>query len=75
MKKDIHPAYKKLTITVGKDEFITASTLKSGEILMDIDYRKHPAWNKGAANVVNQSNKNVSDFNKKFGGLSFGAKK
>ncbi|NDA90563.1 MAG: 50S ribosomal protein L31, partial [Alphaproteobacteria bacterium] len=25
--------------------------------------------------VVNQSNKNVSDFNKKFAGLSFGVKK
>lgn len=74
MKKDIHPAYQKLKITLGKDEFITASTLKSGEILMDVDYRKHPAWNKGAANMINQSNKNVSDFNKKFAGLSFGAK-
>ena len=75
MKKDIHPEYKKLKITIGKDEFNTASTLKSGEILMDVDYRKHPAWNKDAKNVVNQSNKNVSDFNKKFGGLSFGMKK
>ncbi|MDA9163271.1 50S ribosomal protein L31 [Rickettsiaceae bacterium] len=75
MKKDIHPEYKKLKITIGKDEFITASTLKSGEILMDIDFRKHPAWNKGAVNMVNQSNKNVSDFNKKFGGMSFGMKK
>jgi large subunit ribosomal protein L31 len=42
---------------------------------MDVDFRKHPAWNKGAMNMVNQSNKSVSDFNKKFGGLSFGAKK
>ncbi len=75
MKKDIHPSYQDLKIIVGKDEFLTRSTLKSGEILMDVDYRKHPAWNKGAANVVNQSNKNVSDFNKKFAGLSFGAKK
>ena len=75
MKKDIHPEYKELKITIGKDAFKTASTLKSGEILMDVDYRKHPAWNKDAANVVNQSNKNVSDFNKKFSGLSFGMKK
>ncbi|MDG1436204.1 MAG: 50S ribosomal protein L31 [Rickettsiaceae bacterium] len=75
MKKDIHPAYQPLKINIGKDVFNTASTLKSGEILMDVDFRKHPAWNKGAANVVNQSNKSVSDFNKKFAGLSFGAKK
>jgi large subunit ribosomal protein L31 len=75
MKKDIHPKYKKLKIKIGKDEFTTHSTLHSDELLMDIDFRKHPAWNKGAINVVNQSNKNVSDFNKKFAGLSFGSKK
>jgi len=75
MKKDIHPKYKKLKIKIGKDEFATHSTLHSDELLMDIDFRKHPAWNKGAINVVNQSNKNVSDFNKKFAGLSFGSKK
>lgn len=75
MKKDIHPKYKQLKISIGKDEFTTFSTLKSDELLMDVDFRKHPAWNKGAANVVNQSNKNVSDFNKKFAGLSFGQKK
>jgi len=75
MKKDIHPEYKKLKISIGKDEFITGSTLKSGQILMDVDFRKHPAWNKSAMNMVNQSNKNVSEFNKKFAGLSFGTKK
>jgi large subunit ribosomal protein L31 len=74
MKKDIHPEYKALKIKIRDDEFSTMSTLKSGEILMDVDFRNHPAWNKGAANVVNQSNKNISDFNKKFGGLSFGSK-
>jgi large subunit ribosomal protein L31 len=74
MKKDIHPAYQELKIKIGNDSFTTFSTLKSGEILMDVDFRKHPAWNKGVGNIVNQSNKNVSDFNKKFGGLSFGSK-
>ncbi|MFK7967621.1 MAG: 50S ribosomal protein L31 [Rickettsiaceae bacterium] len=75
MKKDIHPKYQALKIKIGKDEFLTASTLSSGELLMDVDFRKHPAWNKDALNVVNQSNKNVSDFNKRFSGLSFGSKK
>lgn len=74
MKKDIHPAYYELKIKIGNDEFITKSTLKSGEILMDVDFRQHPAWNKNVVNLVNQSNKSVSDFNKKFAGLSFGAK-
>ncbi len=71
MKKDIHPQYTNLEITVGKDVLSTKSTLRSGKILMDVDYRQHPAWNKSAVNVVNQSNKSVSDFNKKFAGLSF----
>lgn len=75
MKKDIHPKYQPLKIKIGSDEFMTCSTLAVGEILMDVDFRKHPAWNKAAVNVVNQSNKNVSEFNKKFAGLSFGFKK
>jgi large subunit ribosomal protein L31 len=74
MKKDIHPNYGPLKITIGEDHFVTNSTLSGKEILMDVDFRKHPAWNKSAVNVVNQSNKNVSEFNKKFAGLSFGAK-
>ena len=74
MRKEIHPKYQALKIIISKDEFLTASTLTNGEILMDVDFRKHPAWNKSALNVVNQSNKSVSDFNKKFAGLSFGVK-
>ncbi|GAB4164100.1 MAG: 50S ribosomal protein L31 [Rickettsiaceae bacterium] len=75
MRKGIHPEYNQLKIKIRNDEFVTMSTLKSGEILMDVDFREHPAWNKGAVNQVNQSNKSVSNFNKKFGGLSFGSKK
>lgn len=75
MKKEIHPKYQPLEIEIGKDKFSTMSTLASGKILMDIDFRKHPAWDKKAGNIVNQSNKNVSDFNKKFAGISFGIKK
>lgn len=75
MKKKIHPEYTELNIKIGNDSFLTQSTLRAKEYLMDIDFRQHPAWNKSAVNTVNQSNKNVSDFNKKFGGLSFGVKK
>jgi large subunit ribosomal protein L31 len=74
MKANIHPQYNALRIVIGADRFETNSTLASGEILMDIDYRKHPAWTKDNANFVNESNKNIASFNKKFGGLSFGAK-
>lgn len=74
MKPNIHPEYKKLRIIISKDIFETNSTLHTNEILMDVDYRKHPAWTKDNTNFVNQSNKNVSDFNKKFAGLSFGVK-
>ena len=53
MRKGIHPKYQSLKIKIGKDEFLTSSTLPSGEILMDVDFRKHPAWNKSTLNVVN----------------------
>jgi len=74
MKTGIHPKYKKLKIIISNDVFETSSTHHLDEILMDVDYRKHPAWTKDGVNVVNQSNKNVSDFNKKFAGLTFGVK-
>ncbi|ABE05359.1 50S ribosomal protein L31 [Rickettsia bellii] len=75
MKNGIHPDYKKFLIKVGSDVFETMSTHPAGEILMDVDFRKHPAWNKDIGNVVNQSNKSISDFNKRFSGLSFGSQK
>jgi ribosomal protein L28/ribosomal protein L31 len=68
----IHPEYKKLRIMIGEDIFETYSTLDSGEILMDVDYRKHPAWTKDNTKTANQSNKNINAFNKKFSGLNFG---
>ena len=74
MKADIHPKYKKFKIVISDDVFETNSGGAATEILMDVDYRKHPAWTKESGNVVNQSNKNVSDFNKKFAGLTFGKK-
>ena len=74
MKIGIHPKYKPLRIKIGSDVFNTNSTLAADEILMDVDYRKHPAWTKDGVNVVNQSNQSVANFNKKFAGLTFGAK-
>lgn len=74
MKADIHPKYKKFKIIISNDVFETNSGGAASEILMDVDYRKHPAWTKESGNVVNQSNKSVSDFNKKFAGLTFGQK-
>lgn len=71
MKKDIHPPYKSLKVKIGKDSFDTMSTYHGAEILMDVDFRKHPAWTKHGVNTANESNRNVSDFNKKFAGLSF----
>lgn len=73
MKKDIHPNYKTLKIKIGKDSFETMSTYPGEEILMDVDFRNHPAWTKKGVTTANESNQNVSAFNKKFAGLSFGA--
>lgn len=75
MQKDIHPKYKPLKIKIGNDIFNTMSTSPLEEMLMDIDYRKHPAWTKSGVTTANDSNQNVSAFNKKFAGLSFGLKK
>ena len=61
MRKDIHPKYQSLKIKIGKDEFLTSSTLPSGKILMDVDFRKHPAWNKSTLNVTPTVFKKVAE--------------
>ena len=71
MKAEIHPNYKPLKITIGEDILETNSTMKNGEILMDVDYRLHPAWT-GGIKVTSSSTKDVASFNKRFAGLSFG---
>lgn len=75
MKKNIHPKYTPLKVRIGKDEFITNSAYPGDEYLMDIDFRKHRAWTGSGTISANESNKKVSGFNSKFGGLNFGAKK
>lgn len=75
MKKGIHPEYKQLKIKIGQDIFETRSACKQNELLMDIDFRNHPAWTGKGVNTVSDTNKNVSAFKKKFAGLNFGIKK
>ena len=72
MKKEIHPKYKPLKIKIGEDMFQTMSSCREDEILMDIDFRKHPAWTKKGVNTANLTNQNVNAFNKRFAGFNFG---
>lgn len=71
MKQDIHPKYTPLIIKIGQDKFNTMSTYPGDELLMDVDFRKHPAWTKQGVTSANESNQNISAFNKKFAGISF----
>ena len=75
MKRDIHPKYKSLKVIIGKDSFDMNSTYKGSEYKVEIDYRTHPAWLGGSLSSANNTNQNISNFNKKFGNLSFGSKK
>lgn len=75
MKKGIHPNYGPLEIVIGDDVFLTSSSSGQNKILMDVDFRKHPAWTKKGNSQANSFNQNVSTFNKKFGAISFGPKK
>ena len=67
MKKNIHPNYKNLKVlmTTG-EEFITGSTYPGETLLLDIDFREHPAWKGGVATLNSKANQ-VASFNKKFG--------
>jgi len=69
MKKDIHPTYKNLKIIMTDGtEFTTRSTYNGESVLLDVDFRKHPAW-KGGVAMVNSNANQVAEFNKKFGGI------
>lgn len=76
MKKDIHPKSKKLKIKIGSEgdflEFFVLSTAQQDELLVDVDFRKHPAWTGKGVSSALHTNKNVKAFNKKFEGLTFG---
>ena len=73
MKADIHPDYHEITVVMTDGtEFKTRSTYgKEGDVLkLDIDPLTHPAWQGGAAKVIEKGQ--LSKFEKRYGNL-FGA--
>ncbi len=75
MQKDIHPKYKKLIIKIKNREYETMSTYPQDSLLMDIDFKEHPAWTGKGFLSASDSDKTVSSFNQKFAGINFGFKK
>ncbi|WAC48070.1 50S ribosomal protein L31 [Asticcacaulis sp. SL142] len=71
MKKDGHPDYHWITVTLTDgSSYQTRSTYsKEGAVLnLDIDPRTHPAWTGGANTLLDRAGR-VSRFNNKFGGF------
>lgn len=74
MKKDIHPDYHMITVTMTDGtSFQTRSTYgeADGTLNLDIDPLSHPAWTGGPQKVGERGR--VSKFNQKF--ANFGIKK
>jgi large subunit ribosomal protein L31 len=71
MKKDIHPDYHVITVTLTDGTtFQTRSTYGSeGDTLaLDIDPKTHPAWTGGGQHLVDRGGR-VSRFKKKYEGF------
>ena len=71
MKKDIHPAYHRITVVMTDGtEFETRSTWGSegDRLSLDIDPKSHPAWTGGNQQLVDRGGR-VSRFKKKYEGL------
>ncbi|MFT3996623.1 MAG: 50S ribosomal protein L31 [Asticcacaulis sp.] len=71
MKKDGHPDYHWITVTLTDgSSYQTRSTYgKEGAVLnLDIDPRTHPAWTGGSSTLLDRAGR-VSRFNNKFGGF------
>lgn len=65
MKKDIHPTYNKLVVTMTDGTvFETKSTLGTGTLRLDIDPLSHPAWT-GVHRLLNVGGQ-LARFNNKF---------
>ncbi|WP_404386157.1 50S ribosomal protein L31 [Caenispirillum salinarum] len=72
MKKDIHPEYHEITVTMTDGtEFKTRSTMKGDSIRLDIDPKSHPAWT-GVHRLMDTGGQ-LAKFNKRF--ASFGLKR
>lgn len=71
MKKDIHPDYHEVTVTMTDgSEFTTRSTMEGTTLRLDIDPKSHPAWT-GVHRLVDTAGQ-LAKFNNKFG--KFGLK-
>jgi large subunit ribosomal protein L31 len=71
MKKDIHPDYHVITVTLTDGStFQTRSTYGSqGDTLaLDIDPKTHPAWTGGGQHLIDRGGR-VSRFKKKYEGF------
>ena len=71
MKKDIHPDYHKVMVTMTDGtEYETRSTYGAeGDTLnLDIDPRTHPAWNKDSQHLIDRGGR-LSRFKKKYEGF------
>lgn len=71
MKPNLHPKYHQVTVKISnsKDSFITCSAHPDDEIIVDVDFRRHPAWTGKGVNQANVNSAKVSKFNDKFGTL------
>jgi large subunit ribosomal protein L31 len=71
MKKDIHPDYHTITVTLTDgSSFETRSTYgaEGDTLTLDIDPSTHPAWTGGGQHLVDRGGR-VSRFKKKYEGF------
>lgn len=71
MKKDTHPDYHMITVTMTDGTtFQTRSTYGAAgdTMVLDIDPTTHPAWTGGGTQLVDRAGR-VSRFKQKFGNL------
>lgn len=72
MKPDIHPKYNQITVKFPKgDELIMYSTYTQLTLILDVDFRNHPAWTKKGIASAGAHSAQVNKFNQKFGDVSF----
>ncbi|MFO1129902.1 MAG: 50S ribosomal protein L31 [Rickettsiales bacterium] len=69
MQASIQPKIYDLVVEIGNTQINTKSAKNIGNLLMEIDFRNHPAWSNAITNTVQLSNRSQQfqdKFTKKF---------
>ena len=69
MKKDIHPEYKEINVTLSDGKKVKMFSTVGKDLILAVDNLNHPAWT--GQRVAQDRGQRAEEFKKKFSGFKF----